>query len=109
MKNIYRIYYGLLLCLLLPAAAFAQDITGLVQDPAGRPIAGVGVSAGVGVPAVLTNTRGRFALTGTPKDTLIFSKTGYLTKTIVVHGERDIRITLRLALQEMEEVKIVSN
>jgi TonB-linked SusC/RagA family outer membrane protein len=109
MKNIYRIYYGLLLCFLLHSAAFAQGITGLAQDPAGRPIAGVSVRAGAAIPAVLTNTLGRFVLTGTPNDTLIFSKAGYLTKTIVVHGERDIRITLRLTVQEMEEVKIVSN
>lgn len=110
MSIFYRIFYGALLCFFLPAAAMAQGITGLVQDPGGVPLTGVQirVSGGRSLPE-LTGADGRFTTSAARRDTLYFEKTGYLSKAVVVQDERSFKITLRLVVQQMEEVQVVSN
>jgi TonB-linked SusC/RagA family outer membrane protein len=110
MSNFYRIFYGAILCFFLHAMAMAQAITGLVQDPGAVPLAGVKVRVSGGRSlTVFTGTDGRFITNAARRDTLNFEKTGYLPKAVVIHDERSFKITLRLVVQQMEEVKVVSN
>jgi TonB-linked SusC/RagA family outer membrane protein len=113
MKDFYRIIYGLFLGLLfwlvVPAMAQGQPISGQVHDPAGKAVFGARVAVKATAVSVLTGFDGGFGLAATAGDTIYFSKAGYLSKTIVVHGERHFNITLRLETEEIAEVKIVSN
>lgn len=109
MKKIYRIFYGALLCFFLPAAASAQVVSGLVQDPGGLPVGGVKVSSKVNKVHVLTGPDGRFNLVAAATDTLSFEKDAYLQKLVPVREERQMRVTIRLLIQEISEIKVVSN
>lgn len=109
MKNFYRIFYGVLLCFLLPAVTSAQSISGRVQDPGNKAIsrARIGIKGKQGI--VLSDTGGHFSLAAGKQDTLYFEKPGYVSKAVIIQGGRFFKVTLRLEVQQMDEVKIVSN
>ncbi|QEC74671.1 SusC/RagA family TonB-linked outer membrane protein [Mucilaginibacter ginsenosidivorax] len=109
MTYLYKILCGAWLCCLLQVCAHAQGISGQVQDPGGRPIADVWVSVKSKQLQATTGADGRFTIAAQAHDTLTFTKAGYLPKTVLMHGEHEFKITMRLALQQMDEIKIVSN
>jgi TonB-linked SusC/RagA family outer membrane protein len=67
------------------------------------------VRAGALGPAVFRGPDGRFVLAASPRDTLNFTRDGYLPKTVLMHGEREFKIILRLVVEQIEEVRVVSD
>lgn len=97
---------------LLYLPAYSQQgirISGSVQDEANELLAGISVTIRGTTLGVTTDDKGEFSLT-VPNDTtvLIFSSVGYRTQEITVGKRRVIAVTLREAVEEMEEVTVVA-
>ncbi|HEU0107574.1 MAG TPA: carboxypeptidase-like regulatory domain-containing protein, partial [Vicinamibacteria bacterium] len=82
-----------------PAAAAADDATGLVVDQSGSMVPAAAVTLARGetvVGATRTGTDGGFVLSGTlPGDLVVVALTGF--ETVRVAAGRDLRIVLRIA------------
>ncbi|MBL4677318.1 MAG: SusC/RagA family TonB-linked outer membrane protein, partial [Mucilaginibacter sp.] len=109
MKMLFRILPAFLVLLLWSAAAFAQQVTGVVLDRSGKPVAGVRTQV-KGKPAqMLTDVDGKFALPAMGSDTIVLTKSGFATQSVAVHLGTRFRLILLPEVEQLEEVKIVSN
>jgi hypothetical protein len=109
MKILYNTGTVLMLCFLLSASAMAQQITGLVLDAAGKPLAGVRIAVKRTMIITLSGPDGRFSLAAGRGDTLALSKAAYLTKDVAIHNGTFFQLTLRPEFEQIAEVQIVSN
>ena len=96
----------LLLAFMTPFGAFAQTIqlTGLVTDASNEPIIGASVVEKGTTNGVITDFDGNFALSVSPKATIIISYVGYATQEIPVNGKNNIRVTLKEDTEMLDEV-----
>ena len=87
----------LLFAFMTPFGALAQTIqlTGLVTDAANEPIIGASVVEKGTTNGVITDFDGNFALSVSPKATIIISYVGYATQEVPVNGKTNIRVTLK--------------
>jgi tonB-linked outer membrane protein, susC/ragA family len=99
----------LLLAFMTPFGAFAQTIqlTGLVTDASNEPIIGASVVEKGTTNGVITDFDGNFALSVSPKATIIISYVGYATQEIPVNGKNNIRVTLKEDTEMLDEVVVV--
>ncbi|WP_345955579.1 TonB-dependent receptor [Mucilaginibacter sp. PAMB04168] len=108
MKNIF--YWVLAIYCLCSVKAMAQNnnISGLVSDTTGAPIAGATVTEKGVSNSVQTNAVGRFtlALKGTSK-TLVVSIVGFITREINIGSQQTISVRLRESSQGLSEVVVV--
>ncbi|MET3982034.1 TonB-linked SusC/RagA family outer membrane protein [Mucilaginibacter sp. UYP25] len=109
MKIIYKIFLAFTACLLGSAVGMAQQISGQIKDAASKPVAGVQVIIKGKTVAVVTGPDGHFALPAAKTDTLVLSKPGFLSQYIAVHNGTIFMLTLRPEVEQLAEVKIVSN
>ena len=109
MKKLYRLMLAITLCLAGPISAFAQQITGTVSEGSGKPLDGVLVRLKGKPVQTLTGKNGQFTLPALQSDTLILAKAGFLSQYIAVHNGTQFRLTLRPEVEQLEEVRIVSN
>ena len=87
----------LLFAFMTPFGTLAQTIqlTGLVTDAANEPIIGASVVEKGTTNGVITDFDGNFALSVSPKATIIISYVGYATQEVPVNGKTNIRVTLK--------------
>lgn len=92
-----------------PFGALAQTIqlTGLVTDAANEPIIGASVVEKGTTNGVITDFDGNFALSVSPKATIIISYVGYATQEVPVNGKTNIRVTLKEDTEMLDEVVVV--
>ena len=99
----------LALCLVSACAtvsAFAQDrnVSGVILDETDTGIAGAYVVVKGETRGAMTDDKGRFTISVSPKDALIASFLGYLDEEITVGDQKELRIKLVPAANELEEV-----
>jgi TonB-linked SusC/RagA family outer membrane protein len=106
------LYAGLLLLLILPRLAFAQNtnnqITGTVRDAKGEQLPGVTVQVKGTAIGTQTNANGSFAITAGGDATLTFSFIGYNTLEYPVQNQKVISVTLTDNSQALDEVVVVA-
>lgn len=84
------------------------EVSGVVRDVDGKPMAGVSVLRKATGKGTTTDERGAFKLkVGSTNATLVFSFVGYITKTVKVETVAPMSITLEQAETNQEEVVIV--
>ena len=86
-----------------------QDISGLVMDVMGEPIVGVNVMEKGTTNGTITDMDGKFLLKAPANATLIISFIGYKTLAVNLEGEKNVNITLKEDLEQLDEVDIIAN
>ncbi len=89
---------------------FAQSktVSGTVVDGDGLPIPGVTVSIKGTSTGTTTNFDGEYSLNASSDQTLKFSYVGFTTQEILVGSQTTINVTLRVNLEELDEVVVTS-
>lgn len=90
------------------ASIYLLDVSGTVVDQNGNPLLGVTVKIKGTSSGTVTDSEGRFSLTGIPeKAVLEVSYVGYDTKEVPINGQTDIKITLNASSTGLNEVVVV--
>lgn len=103
MKNLYFI-----LLLLCPVLGLGQQIRGTVKNAKNEPLANINVSVKGTKVSTVTNSDGRFNISGATTATLIFTAIGYETYEIPIAGQKDIDIILNPKNGKLDEIQIVA-
>lgn len=92
----------------LVVSAQNRQITGTISDSMGEPIIGANVLVIGTANGVITNVEGYFSLPNVPPGAKIqVSYIGYLTQTIIIGDQNNIRITLKEDAQALDEIVVV--
>ena len=99
----------LFLCLLSSFAVKAQtiDLQGRVLNETGQPLPGVTVTVKALNVAKRTDENGRYAVTASKGQEIIFSLVGFQTKSIVFNGEPTLDVTLSEESTDLDEVVVI--
>ncbi|WP_207425610.1 TonB-dependent receptor [Pedobacter sp. SYSU D00535] len=82
-------------------------VTGKVVDDQGEALIGVSVKVKGTNQGVSTDIDGNFKMTVSENATLVFSYLGYETREIAVNGQKVLRVVLKSAANDLEEVVVV--
>lgn len=106
---LYRIC--LIIALLLPGIAYAQDTTtkveGVVTDKLGEPVIGASVASKGTTIGVMTDLDGKYSIVVDRNATLAFSLVGMKTQEIQVAGKTTINVVMEEVAQNLDEVIVV--
>jgi TonB-linked SusC/RagA family outer membrane protein len=83
------------------------EVTGIVTDGAGEPIAGAAIVVKGTTRGVISDMDGRFVISASASDVLTVSYIGYRRQEAAVNGRTEIRIALVDDAMELEEVVVV--
>ncbi len=98
----------LLLCLLGCAVGYAQSlITGTVVDDSGEPLVGVNVLIKGTSTGTMTDFDGKFSLSATAKDVLVFSYLGFKSEEVQANTKRPMSVALHEDKQALDEVVVI--
>ena len=99
----------LLLLFLLPLYTLAQsqEITGIVKDSSGRPMAGVSVSVKGKTLVTITKSNGSFNIPAQTGDVLVFSGISLEDQHILIGSQTKIEVTMLTSAQMMTDVVVV--
>lgn len=106
-----KIVLAMLLCLLAVSTAFAQSlqVKGKVYDGANETIPGVNVQVKGTSIGTITDAGGNYIISvPDSKSVLVFSFIGYTTSEIRVGDQKEINVTLKDDLQQLDEVVVVA-
>ncbi|MFN5641309.1 MAG: SusC/RagA family TonB-linked outer membrane protein [Sphingobacteriales bacterium] len=94
---------------LLPLGLFAQQktITGTVKDEAGEPLAGISVTVSGSKTGTTTNTLGKFSISASVGDELIFTSATYEAFKIKVDDRTDYTVGLKPNSSSLNDVVVV--
>ncbi|MES3017479.1 MAG: SusC/RagA family TonB-linked outer membrane protein, partial [Bacteroidota bacterium] len=108
MKKNYLMCLSVLLLTMLSITAFAQQtITGTVRDNVG-PVPGAGVAVKGTNRATSTDAQGKFSITASPADVLVFTMIGSARQEITVGTQKAINVTLAASESELGEVVVTA-
>ena len=99
-----------LTCLLLTSAsAFAQTktVTGTVTDAANEPLIGASVLVQGTSTGTITDMDGKYSISVTPEDVLVFSYVGMTTQSVKVGAQNVINVTLKEDSQVLAETVVI--
>ena len=100
----------MLTCLLLGSiSAFAQTktVTGTVTDAANEPLIGASVLVQGTSTGTITDMDGKYSISVTPEDVLVFSYVGMTTQSIKVGAQSIINVTLKEDSQVLAETVVI--
>ena len=106
----YRYLIFILLIAIVPAWAFAQEITvsGVVADSDGVPVIGASVMIkGQSQVGTITDIDGKFTIKVAPDAVLQFSYIGMLTVEEPVEGKHTMSVTMKYDYTELDEVVVI--
>jgi TonB-linked SusC/RagA family outer membrane protein len=103
------IKYVLAWLMMIPFLTFAQTktISGTVKDDAGKPLQGVSVTVKGKSGGMQTNDMGKFSISATGTDILIFSSIGFETYEIRVGNNSSFSISLKAASNALNDVVVI--
>lgn len=92
----------------LPWYVHAQSITvkGVVLDESGQPLIGVTVQIEGTTQGVVTDLDGKFSISATKGQTLLFSMVSMQSQSVVIENEQAINIVLKEETELLEEVVV---
>ena len=99
-----------LTCLLLTSvSAFAQTktVTGTVTDAANEPLIGASVLVQGTSTGTITDMDGKYSISVTPEDVLVFSYVGMTTQSVKVGAQNVINVTLKEDSQVLAETVVI--
>jgi len=103
-------FLSIVVLLLISAASFAQtklQLSGTVVDTTGEALIGVSIKAKGTPTGVATDARGRFSLAVPDANgTLVVSYVGFTTQEVPMNGKTELRIRLRSANSNLQEVVV---
>lgn len=104
-----RVYLLSLLFVLIPLSALAQTIqlTGTVTDTKGETLIGASVLEKGTTNGCITDIDGNFALTVSPKSTIVISYVGYVAQEMALNGQRNIKVALKDDSEILDEVVVI--
>jgi len=104
----YFKFLSLLLLAFFAVAAQAQTIiTGTVKDASG-PFPGANVSVKGTQKSTQTDANGKFSISASSADILVFSAVGFLRQEVAVGGNKNFNITLKEDSKSLEEVTVTT-
>lgn len=92
--------------LLIGSIIYAQSVSGIVSDNTG-PVPGVNVVVKGTTIGTATDFDGKFEISASNGDVLVFSFVGYLTQEVTYSGQSSINITLKENAAALDEVVVV--
>ncbi|MBE7173039.1 MAG: SusC/RagA family TonB-linked outer membrane protein [Williamsia sp.] len=98
----------ILLFLLSSIAVFSQAISGTVSDADNRPVSKVTVQVKGKTRTTLTNDEGKFSISATGNDVLVFTYVGLAPQEVEIKGQRTINITMNTDVRNMEGVVVTA-
>ncbi len=101
------LFYPLLLLLTVNAFAQKAMIKGQVEDDQGQPLPYVNIAIFGKSKGVTSNNSGNYEIMASPKDSLVFSYAGFVTKYVLVGNRTNINISFTQSNNEIEEVVVV--
>jgi len=108
MKKNYLMCLSMLLLTLFSITAFAQKtITGTVKESS-APVPGVTVTVKGTTKITQTNAEGKFSISASPTDYLVFTMIGSARQEILVGNQQTIDVTLSFSESEIGEVVITA-
>ena len=103
-----NLVFMLLLMVFSLSAQAQHEIRGVVNDALGEPLPGVNVVVKGTTTGTLTDLDGRYQISVPGSDvTLRFSYIGFISEEVQVSNKREINVTLKEDLQQMEEVVVI--
>jgi len=85
------------------------EITGVIKDQDGRPLAGVNIRNKRTGKGTATNAEGRFSITASTGDELEITSVGYQTETIKVSGaQQTIDLSMKVSASELENSVVIA-
>ncbi|MCE1200071.1 MAG: SusC/RagA family TonB-linked outer membrane protein, partial [Marinilabiliales bacterium] len=102
------LWFLLLAVFTLPAFAQEKSISGTVTDATSKePLVGVTVQVEGTFNGAATDFDGKFKLKANPGQKLVFSFVGYVSQTIVVDQQTNLKISLAPQVQGLDEVVVI--
>tara|TARA_R110002049_G_scaffold38978_6_gene120468 strand:- start:78528 stop:81659 length:3132 start_codon:yes stop_codon:yes gene_type:complete len=91
-------------------ASYAQqgNITGTVVDSNGEPVLGVTILVKGTIRGVSTDFDGKYSISATSNETLVFSYVGYKTQEVPVKGKKTINVTFVEDQEVLDDVVVVA-
>lgn len=107
MKKIYSTCLSILLLTCLTLVSYAQKtITGMVKEASG-PLPGVSVSVKGTARVTQTDGGGRFSISASPNDVLVFSAIGYSKQELTVGEKSSFNIEMKENASQLSDVQVV--
>ncbi|HEY8657628.1 MULTISPECIES: SusC/RagA family TonB-linked outer membrane protein [unclassified Flavobacterium] len=109
MKNQINLLMSLIMCTLMYASGYAQQktVTGIVTDPSNLPVPGVNVLIKGTQKGVSTDFNGKYGISVSPGETLVFSYLGFKTKEIKIGNVNSYNVTFEFENATLDEVVVV--
>lgn len=105
MKNSFKIFVILILASAMIAFTESRNITGMVTDDQGNPLAGVNVSVKGAPTGTITDLKGNYQITVNDQDkVLVFSLAGYSTIEQKLADKRTINVKMSSEIVLMDEL-----
>jgi TonB-dependent starch-binding outer membrane protein SusC len=95
-------------CTLFSTSLFAQSVvSGTVTDKSGQPLNAVSVSVKGKATGTSTGSDGKFSITASSTDVLVFSSVGFTTREVKVGGNSTISLELEESSSALGEVVVI--
>ncbi len=109
MKNKINLWMSVIICVFLYTSGYAQEktVTGIVTDQSNLPIPGVNVIIKGTLQGISTDFDGKYGISTTPGQTLVFSYLGYKTKEITIGTANTYNVSLEEEGSKLDEVVVV--
>lgn len=101
-----KLFYVLLL--LLPAATYAQTVTGVVSDGSGTKLSRVSVVVKGTSQGTTTDNDGRYSLSAAANATLVFTSVGYKVTEVAIAGRTVVNVTMPGDNRNLDEVIVTA-
>lgn len=98
-----------ILCMLLSTLTFAQqrELTGTVKDNKGEPLPGVSILVKSTSTGTATDMDGKYSLSVSSGDVLVFSFIGYKAQTITIADQKVLDVVLEDDVEQLQEVVVI--
>ncbi len=109
--DVKKINLVILLYFLFSMTIFSQnqewEVSGIITDENNLPLPGVNVVVSGTTYGSITDFDGKYRISASGKDTLVFSFIGYNVETRAINNQTNINLQLSPSLQELEQVVVV--
>lgn len=98
----------LFILFLAPVVVFSQSISGTVLDVNKQALAGITVQVKNTTRAMVTDNSGKYRISATPADILVFSSVGFTSQEVKVGDQTTVNITLISGSEALGEVVVTA-
>ncbi|ALJ04765.1 hypothetical protein APS56_06340 [Pseudalgibacter alginicilyticus] len=106
-KTLLKIIFVLIFGVFLPINAQEKNIEGTLTDVEGIPLPGATVTIKGTTRGVVTDFDGKFSITASQENVLVFSFLGYSTQEIKIGTQTNLKVVLQPEFNELEETIII--